>query len=96
MDVGMTLVRVGLGPLEPAVRRTKRTYGLEPATLKLPIILSVLRAILQHLSQTLSLSAWDRQVVAASFSVSFACFLRCGEVIWDAHSPAQLFVGSVV
>ncbi|KAJ1017989.1 hypothetical protein NDA13_006597 [Ustilago tritici] len=61
----------------------------------MPITLPLLRALLKKVQQSTSLGAWDWQVVAAAFAVSFACFLRCGEVTWDQASPTQLLVGSV-
>lgn len=94
VDLGLPLAGFTQGRLERAVRGIKRTLGLRPAAAKLPITLPLLRAILGELSHIASLAAWDRQVLAAAYTVSFACFLRCGEVTWDQTSPTQLFVGS--
>ncbi|SPO22535.1 uncharacterized protein UTRI_01213 [Ustilago trichophora] len=95
VDLGLSLDGFGQGRLERAVRGIKRTLGLRPAASKLPITLPLLRAILEELPRSSALTPWDRQVVAAAFAVSFACFLRCGEVTWDAANPTNLLVGSV-
>ena len=95
VDLGLSLDGFSQGRLERAVRGIKRSLGLRPATSKLPITLPLLRAILEALPRSSSLSAWDRQVVAAAFAISFACFLRCGEVTWDAANPTSLLVGSI-
>ncbi|SAM75303.1 uncharacterized protein UBRO_20022 [Ustilago bromivora] len=95
VDLSFNLDGFSHGWLEQAVRGIKHAHGLQPAASKLPITLPLLRAILEQL-QTMPLGAWDRQVIAAAFAVSFACFLRCSEVTWNQPSPAQLLVGSVM
>ncbi|SPC61704.1 uncharacterized protein UHOD_11917 [Ustilago sp. UG-2017b] len=91
VDLGFNLHGFSHGWLEQAVRDIKRTHGLRPAASKLPITLPLLRAILEQL-RTMPLGAWDRQVIAAAFAVSFACFLQCSEVTWNQPSPAQLLL----
>ncbi|KAJ1597917.1 hypothetical protein NDA14_007430 [Ustilago hordei] len=95
VDLGLSLDGFSQGRLERAVCGIKRSLGLWPATPKLPITLPLLRAILEALPRSSSLSTWDRQVVATAFAISFACFLRCGEVTWDAANPTSLLVGSI-
>lgn len=95
VDLGLSLDGFSQGRLERAVRRIKQTLGLRPAASKLPITLPLLRAILEVLLQSSSLGDWDRQVVAAAFSILFACFLRCSEVAWEAACPTSLLVGSI-
>ncbi|SOV04714.1 uncharacterized protein UDID_17171 [Ustilago sp. UG-2017a] len=93
VDLGFNLDGFSHGRLERAVRGIKRTHGLRPAVSKLPITLPLLRAILVQL-RSMPLGAWDHQVIAAAFAVSFSCFLRCGEVTWHQTSPAQLCHGT--
>ncbi|CDW96714.1 hypothetical protein [Sporisorium scitamineum] len=95
IDLGYPVDGFAQGRLERAVRGIKRTFGLRPAVSKLPITLPLLRAVLQQLPLTGSLGGWDRQVLSAAYAVSFACFLRCGEVTWDQSSPTSLLVESV-
>ncbi|SAM85451.1 uncharacterized protein UBRO_20913 [Ustilago bromivora] len=95
VDLGFPLDAFSHGRLERVVCGIKHTHGLQPAASKLPITLPLLRALLEQLQRSPSLRAWDRQVVAAAFAVSFACFLRCGEVTWDQASPTRLLVSSL-
>ncbi|SPC64454.1 uncharacterized protein UHOD_11927 [Ustilago sp. UG-2017b] len=95
VDLGFPLNAFSHGRLEQVVCGIKHTHGLQPAASKLPITLPPLRALLEQLQRSPSLRAWDRQVVAAAFTVSFACFLRCGEVTWDQASPTWLLVSSL-
>ncbi|SPO26927.1 uncharacterized protein UTRI_10674 [Ustilago trichophora] len=95
VDLGFDNSGFACGRLERAIRGVKRIYGLKPAKAKLPITLPLLRAILQELKSINSLSAWNRQVVSAAFAVSFACFLRCGEVTWTSFDHSVTTVGAV-
>ncbi|KAJ1037169.1 hypothetical protein NDA10_004301 [Ustilago hordei] len=94
VDLGFTLDGFCHSCLEHAVCGIKCTHGLWPAAPKLPITLPLLQAILGQL-QTLPLGAWDHQVIAAAFAISFSCFLWCGEVTWSQALPATLLVGLV-
>ncbi|SAM85241.1 uncharacterized protein UBRO_20085 [Ustilago bromivora] len=95
VDLGFSLDAFSHGCFERVVCGIKCTHGLRPAASKLPITLPLLWALLEQLQHSTSLGAWDRQVVAVAFSISFACFLRCGEVTWDHASPTQLLVHSI-
>ena len=44
---------------------------------------------------TLPLGAWDHQVITAAFTISFSCFLWCGEVTLSQTLLAPLLVRSV-
>ncbi|TKY91067.1 hypothetical protein EX895_000003 [Sporisorium graminicola] len=95
IDLGFDTGGFACGRLERAIRGVKRIFGLKPATAKLPITLPLLRAILQQLRSIHSLSAWNRQVVSAAFAVSFACFLRCGEVTWTSLDHSVTTIGAI-
>ncbi|SAM62846.1 uncharacterized protein UBRO_21032 [Ustilago bromivora] len=95
VNLGLSLDAFSHGCLEHTVCGIKHTHGLQLATSKLPITLLLLQALLEQLQQSMSLGAWDQQVTAAAFTVSFACFLRCSEVTWDQASLTQLRVCSI-
>ncbi|SYW81879.1 uncharacterized protein UHO2_00383 [Ustilago hordei] len=95
VDLGFPLEAFSHGCLEHVVHGIKHTHGLCPTASKHPITLPLLWALLQQLPPSASLGAWDWQVVAVAFCISFACFLHCGEVTWDLTSPTQLLVHSI-
>lgn len=92
-DVGLS--HDGFGTqLERAVRGVKCLRGLKAPAAKMPIELPLLRSILQCLPQVHS--GLNLAMYRAAFTLAFACFLRCGEVVHDTFNiNLHLSVGSV-
>ncbi|SPO26379.1 uncharacterized protein UTRI_03968 [Ustilago trichophora] len=86
IDLGLSLHGFECGRLERALRGYKRIHGARRTGAKLPITLPLLRRLVLALDTFADLSTWDRAVFGAAFTLSFACFLRSGEVVWDRLS----------
>ncbi|SOV05166.1 uncharacterized protein UDID_17854 [Ustilago sp. UG-2017a] len=97
VDLGLSLAGFECSHLERALRSYKRVHGARRTGAKLPITLPLLRHLVAAVDTFGNLSARDRAVFKAVFTLSFACFLRSGEVIWDrCTDPAVVLrVGSV-
>ncbi|KAJ1025747.1 hypothetical protein NDA18_004083 [Ustilago nuda] len=75
----------------------KHIHGVWRTGAKLPITLPLLRRLVSAVDTFGDLSTHDCTVFKAAFTLSFACFLRSGEVVWDQHTdPAVILrMGSV-
>ncbi|KAJ1043662.1 hypothetical protein NDA10_001548 [Ustilago hordei] len=97
VDLGLSLAGFECGCLEWALCGYKRIHGAWRTSAKLPITLPLLRRLVAAVDTFSDLSARDRAMFKAVFTLSFACFLRSGEVVWDWHTnPAVVLrIGSV-
>ncbi|CCF48006.1 uncharacterized protein UHOR_12559 [Ustilago hordei] len=97
VDLGLSLAGFECGHLEWALCGYKHVHGARCTGAKLPITLPLLRCLVAAVDTFGDLSARDRAMFKVAFTLSFACFLRSGEVVWDRHTdPAiVLRVGSV-
>lgn len=65
----------------------RRVKGQAPPRTALPITLPVLCRINHVILADVTLSAPDRLMLAAAYALSFACFLRVGEIAYDKFDP---------
>ncbi|SOV04182.1 uncharacterized protein UDID_17023 [Ustilago sp. UG-2017a] len=97
VDLGLSLASFECGHLKRALRGYKCVHSARRTSAKLPITLPLLRRLVAAVNTFGDLSARNRAVFKAAFTLSFACFLHSGEVIWDRRTdPAVVLrVGSV-
>ncbi|KAJ1574277.1 hypothetical protein NDA11_003417 [Ustilago hordei] len=97
VNLGLSLAGFECSHLEQALRGYKCIHGARHTGAKLPITLPLLRRLVTAVDTFGDLSVRDRTMFKAVFTLSFACFLHSGEVVWDWHTdPAiVLHIGSV-
>ncbi|SPO28309.1 uncharacterized protein UTRI_04706 [Ustilago trichophora] len=94
VDLGLSTRAFADKQLERTVRGFKRLVGAPLPVAKLPITLPLLRQLVRAL-YTACPSRHDRRMFRAAFCLAFACFLRSGELTWEAEGPNVLTVASV-
>ncbi|SNX86181.1 uncharacterized protein MEPE_04890 [Melanopsichium pennsylvanicum] len=94
VDLGLSTSAFDSERLERVVRGYKRVVGQPLPSAKLPITLPLLRQLARAL-YTACPSPHDRRMYKAAFCVAFACFLRSGELTWEAQGPNVLTVAAV-
>lgn len=94
IDLGLPTAAFDSERLERVVRGFKRVVGTPLPAAKLPITLPLLRRLVRAL-YTVCPSQHDRRMYRAAFCLAFACFLRSGELTWEAQGPNVLTVSSV-
>ncbi|KAJ1594639.1 hypothetical protein NDA14_006457 [Ustilago hordei] len=97
VNLGLSLAGFECSHLEQALRGYKCIHGARHTGAKLPITLPLLRRLVTAVDTFGDLSVRDRTMFKVVFTLSFACFLHSGEVVWDWHTdPAiVLHIGSV-
>ncbi|SPO22772.1 uncharacterized protein UTRI_01450 [Ustilago trichophora] len=95
IDLGLSTVVFDSERLARVVRGLKRVVGAPLPVAKLAITLPLLRQLLRALP-TVCPSPHNRRMFRAAFCLAFACFLRSGELTWEAqNTDNMLTVGSV-
>ncbi|SAM63391.1 uncharacterized protein UBRO_20164 [Ustilago bromivora] len=94
VDFGLSTAAFDAERLDRVVRGFKRVVGNPLPVAKLPITLPLLRQLLRALPDT-CLCQHNCRMFRAAFCVAFACFLRAGELTWEAQGPNMLTVSSV-
>ncbi|SPO29085.1 uncharacterized protein UTRI_06034 [Ustilago trichophora] len=94
IDLGLSTAAFADARLERVVRGFKRLVGAPLPVAKLPITLPLLRKLLRALHTVCPLQH-DRRMYRAAFCLAFACFLRAGELTWEAQGPNVLTVAAV-
>ncbi|SPO25992.1 uncharacterized protein UTRI_03357 [Ustilago trichophora] len=94
VDLGLSTMAFADERLKRTVRGFKRLVGAPLPVAKLPITLPLLRQLVRALYTTCP-SRHDRRMFRAAFCLAFACFLRSGELTWEAEGPNVLTVAAV-
>ncbi|SNX87255.1 uncharacterized protein MEPE_05965 [Melanopsichium pennsylvanicum] len=94
IDLGLSSAAFDSERLERVVRGFKRIVGTPLPVAKLPITLPLLRRLVQALHSVCP-SQHDRRMYRAAFCLAFACFLRSGELTWEAQGPNVLTIAAV-
>ncbi|SPO32026.1 uncharacterized protein UTRI_02583 [Ustilago trichophora] len=94
IDLGLSTAAFADERLERVVRGFKRLVGAPLPAAKLPITLPLLRKLVHALHKVCS-SQHNRRMFRAAFCLAFACFLRAGELTWEAQGPNVLTVAAV-
>ncbi|SNX85439.1 uncharacterized protein MEPE_04148 [Melanopsichium pennsylvanicum] len=94
VDLGLSTTAFDSERLERVVRGFKRVVGTPLPIAKLPITLPLLRRLV-HALYTVCSSQHNRRTYRAAFCLAFACFLRSGELTWEAQDANVLTISSV-